>query len=195
MRGAGRHSAAPASAGPPPDPAADDAVWVPPPFEPPRPGDFVDFHAGGGFQVRRSHRGLVALLVVVLLAAAGGTWWYLRHRDSSSTQAITCQSLFAALPSDVQHYLHVTDGGTLPAGVPVPPGAPGQRCTAANAAGSGLIVVWPGTSQAQYATLLDAGGWSTTRSADGYTLFANGGDRRQVLLTTVNSRLIAVYDR
>ena len=173
--------------------AEPDAAWVPPPFEPARPGDFVEY-SSVGFEARRSRRGLVVLLCLLLVAAAGGSWWYLRHRSSSS-EALTCQAVYESMPAPLQRYVRVTEGGTLPKGIPVPPGEPGRQCTASNRAGSGLMVVWPGVSESEYATLLQAGGWSSARAVAGYTLYLNGGDKRQVATTVVDGQLVAMYDR
>ena len=99
------------------------------------------------------------------------------------------------MPTPLQRYMHVTDGGALPDGIPLPIGEAVTRCTASSKTGSGLIVVWPGRSEADYATLLGAGGWTSAREVAGYTLYVNGGDSRDVATTTIDGQLVTMYDR
>jgi hypothetical protein len=129
-----------------------------------------------------------------LLAAAGaGGWWYLRNRTDSS-QPLTCQAVYDQMPAPLQRSVHVTEGGTLPEGIPLPIGEPGRRCITSTHSGSGVLVVWPGATESDYAPLLNAGGWTSARVAAGYTLYVNGGDHRGVVTTTVDGELVAVYD-
>lgn len=194
LRPSARHAAS-SAVSEAPDGVEPDEVWVPPPYEPTRPGDFVEF-AATSFRVRRSHRGLAVLLCLLILAGlAFGDWWYFIRDDSSGNQALTCQEVYANMPPGLQNYLHVSDGGTLPKGIPVPRGTTGDRCSAATKNGPVLLVVWPDASEADYATLLGAGGWTSSRTVGDYTFYANGGDHREIATTTIHGQLIALYDR
>jgi hypothetical protein len=191
----GRHSAtAITPATRPPGDVEPDEVWVPPPFEPVRPGDFIQY-SSSTFEVRRSRRVLPLLLCLLLLAAAGaGGWWYLRIRPAHA-QTLSCQAVYDKMPPSLQHYMHISDGGTLPDTIPTPIGEPGRRCTATTKNGPGVIGVWRGGSETEYATLLGAGGWTSTRVIAGFTFYVNGGDRREVVTTMVDGQLVALYDR
>jgi hypothetical protein len=189
-----RHAATATAAAQSPAGVEPDEVWVPPPFEPVRPGDFIEY-SSATFEVRRRSRpGLVLLLCLLLAAAGAGGWWYLRHQ-SAAPQTLSCQAVYDKMPTPLQHYLHVAEGGTLPDGIPMPLGEAGTRCTASNKTGSGLIVVWPGGSESAYATLLGAGGWTSARVISDYTFYVNGGDSREVVTTTMDGQLITMYDK
>jgi hypothetical protein len=179
---------------PSPDEVDADGVWVPPPFEPSRPGDFVEYR-GGGFEVKRSHPVRTVMLCLVLLAAfAGGGWYYFLRDTNHGPQLPTCAQAYAQMPAAERNNTTVTSGGSVPPGVPMPSDAPGLVCTVTDGGGqTGVVALWMHESETDYTALLVAGGWTATTVRGPMTFHANGGTREIVFTESLDGMLMAGY--
>lgn len=194
---AARHAVAYPSAPPAPDGVTPDEVWVPPPYQPPQPGDFVEF-ASAGFEVKRSHAGLriVLALLLVALLAAGGWWFFLRDRGGSELALPSCTAAQHEIEAGFGKHLKIVNGGHIPAGFPSPGSDPALVCTLVAGRESVVVGLWPHGSETDYSALLVAGGWGITSSMpDGVTVHVNGADHRRVATGTLDGMLVVAYQR
>jgi hypothetical protein len=196
VRRGGRHSAAASSPARPPAGVEPDEVWVPPPFEPPRPGDYVSY-AGPGREVKKTHRGLKVMLslILVLALAAGGWWYYLRsHTDATVDPVAFCQKVDARTTRATASFVHVSIGGHIPSGIPLPKEAAWVQCHVTNGVGTtGEAAVWRSTSRSDYEGLLSAAGWIPTDPAGDTTEWVSGTSHHLIATTSVDGYLVAMF--
>ena len=194
-RRAGRHSAA---ATPPARPPADvepDEVWVPPPYEPARPGDFVTY-AGPGWEVRKTHRSLKIILAVLLVVAlaAGGWWYFLRSHAADSVDPVAfCAEENAGAEQASNSFVHASVGGHMPTGVPLPKEPAWVQCRVTNDVGAtGESGVWRSASRSAYEALLTAAGYVPSQKAGDAIVWVSGTNRHLITTAAVHGYLVVI---
>jgi hypothetical protein len=195
-RRAGRHTAAASTPARPPDGVEPEEVWVPPPFEPVRPGDFVSY-ASPGWEVKKTHRGLkvvLALILVVALAAGGWLYYVRSHTDAAVDPVAFCQKVDVDTAQATASFVHASVGGHIPAGIPLPEEPAWVQCHVTNGVGTtGEAAVWRSTSRSAYEGLLSAAGWIPSDAGADTTKWVSGTSHHLVATTSVDGYLVALF--
>ena len=196
QRRAGRHSAAaPRSRRAGPADVEPDEVWVPPPFEPARPGDFVEYSSAGSGRPPLAPR--AAAPAVPAARRRRGRWLVVPARPLVLGPG---PDLPAGLRPACRRRCSTTCGSAtaapFPDGIPVPLGEPVRRCTASSKhrhpASSSC---GPARPSPTYAALLAAGGWGSAQHRRRlHALRQRRAIKREVVTTVVDGQLVAMYD-